>query len=79
MAYGYSNIFVTAPSPENLSTVFEFVLKGFDLLHFRLVFFVEWVMGEGGGERGVEDLCALNSIDTVAKSLVQLLPQKKNV
>ncbi|CAN0526473.1 unnamed protein product, partial [Ectocarpus sp. 8 AP-2014] len=35
IAYGYSNIFVTAPSPENLSTVFEFVLKGFDLLHFR--------------------------------------------
>ncbi|CAN0119983.1 unnamed protein product, partial [Ascophyllum nodosum] len=34
VAYGYSNIFVTAPSPENLSTVFEFVLKGFDLLHF---------------------------------------------
>ncbi|CAN0114859.1 unnamed protein product, partial [Ectocarpus sp. 4 AP-2014] len=34
IAYGYSNIFVTAPSPENLSTVFEFVLKGFDLLHF---------------------------------------------
>lgn len=35
IAYGYSNIFVTAPSPENLATVFEFVLKGFDLLHFR--------------------------------------------
>lgn len=34
IAYGYSNIFVTAPSPENLATVFEFVLKGFDLLHF---------------------------------------------
>eukprot|EP00928_Gymnodinium_smaydae_P038712 TRINITY_DN26640_c0_g1_i1.p1 TRINITY_DN26640_c0_g1~~TRINITY_DN26640_c0_g1_i1.p1 ORF type:complete len:1041 (-),score=246.90 TRINITY_DN26640_c0_g1_i1:44-3166(-) len=32
IAYGYSNIFVTAPSPENLTTVFEFVLKGFDAL-----------------------------------------------
>mmetsp|Transcript_45154 Transcript_45154/g.98178 ORF Transcript_45154/g.98178 Transcript_45154/m.98178 type:complete len:1025 (-) Transcript_45154:61-3135(-) len=32
VAYGYSNIFVTAPSPENLSTVFEFILKGFDAL-----------------------------------------------
>ena len=27
IAYGYSNIFVTAPSPENLGTVFEFILK----------------------------------------------------
>ena len=26
----YSNIFVTSPSPENLRTVFEFVLRGFD-------------------------------------------------
>ncbi|KAG5186846.1 GNAT acetyltransferase 2-domain-containing protein [Tribonema minus] len=34
IAYGYSNIFVTAPSPENLGTVFEFVLKGFDLLKY---------------------------------------------
>eukprot|EP00929_Paragymnodinium_shiwhaense_P120168 TRINITY_DN92075_c0_g1_i1.p1 TRINITY_DN92075_c0_g1~~TRINITY_DN92075_c0_g1_i1.p1 ORF type:complete len:1029 (+),score=279.74 TRINITY_DN92075_c0_g1_i1:154-3240(+) len=32
IAYGYANIFVTAPSPENLSTVFEFILKGFDAL-----------------------------------------------
>jgi tRNA(Met) C34 N-acetyltransferase TmcA len=28
IAYGYANIFVTAPSPENLKTVFEFLLKG---------------------------------------------------
>jgi N-acetyltransferase 10 len=28
IAYGYANIFVTAPSPENLKTVFEFALKG---------------------------------------------------
>jgi N-acetyltransferase 10 len=27
IAYGYSNIFVTSPSPENLNTLFEFVLK----------------------------------------------------
>lgn len=43
VAYGYSNIFVTAPSPENLTTVFEFLLKGFDALgmtehqHYDLV------------------------------------------
>lgn len=27
LALGYSNIFVTAPSPENLTTLFEFILK----------------------------------------------------
>lgn len=28
IAFGYSNIFVTSPSPENLKTLFEFVFKG---------------------------------------------------
>ena len=35
IAYGYSNIFVTSPSPENLKTFFEFILKGFDALHYQ--------------------------------------------
>lgn len=28
VAFGYANIFVTSPSPENLKTFFEFVFKG---------------------------------------------------
>jgi N-acetyltransferase 10 len=32
VSLGYSNIFVTSPSPENLKTLFEFVFKGFDAL-----------------------------------------------
>lgn len=35
VAYGYSNIFVTAPSPENLNTVFDFIFKGFDALKYK--------------------------------------------
>ena len=35
VAYGYANIFVTSPSPENLRTLFEFVLKGFDVLGYK--------------------------------------------
>ncbi|KAF4654561.1 N-acetyltransferase 10, partial [Perkinsus olseni] len=31
---GYSNVFVTAPSPENLTTLFEFVLKTFESLGY---------------------------------------------
>lgn len=34
IAYGYSNIFITSPSAENLRTLFEFILKGFDALNF---------------------------------------------
>ena len=33
--FSYSNIFVTAPSPENLKTMFEFVFKGFDALEYQ--------------------------------------------
>lgn len=32
--HGYSNIFVTSPLPENLTTLFEFIFKGFDALGF---------------------------------------------
>ncbi|KAH9311210.1 hypothetical protein KI387_026245, partial [Taxus chinensis] len=35
IAAGYSNIFVTAPSPENLKTLFQFVFKGFDALEYK--------------------------------------------
>ncbi len=34
IAHDYSNIYVTSPSPENLKTLFEFVLKGFDALGY---------------------------------------------
>ncbi|XP_077867158.1 RNA cytidine acetyltransferase-like [Saccoglossus kowalevskii] len=35
VAFSYSNIFVTAPSPENLRTMFDFVFKGFDALEYQ--------------------------------------------
>lgn len=34
VAHGYSNIFITSPSPENLKTLFEFVFKAFDALGY---------------------------------------------
>ena len=45
LALGYSNIFVTAPSPENLRTLFEFVFKGLDELGYK-------VGHRGLGDRG---------------------------
>lgn len=35
IVYGFSNIFVTAPSPENLGTVFEFILAGLDAMNYK--------------------------------------------
>ncbi len=35
VAHGYSNIFITSPSPENLKTLFEFIFKGFDALSYN--------------------------------------------
>lgn len=35
VAFGYSNIFVTSPSPENLNTLFEFVLKGLNTMGYE--------------------------------------------
>lgn len=35
IAAGYSNIFVTAPSPENLKTLFDFICRGFDVLEYK--------------------------------------------
>lgn len=32
---GYSNIFVTAPSPDNLKTLFEFIRVGLELLEYK--------------------------------------------
>ncbi|XP_076069467.1 RNA cytidine acetyltransferase-like isoform X2 [Oratosquilla oratoria] len=35
IAFGYSNIFVTSPSPENLNTLFEFVLKALNEMGYE--------------------------------------------
>lgn len=35
IVHGFSNIFVTAPSPENLTTMFEFVFRGLDALNYK--------------------------------------------
>jgi N-acetyltransferase 10 len=35
IAKGYVNVFVSSPSPSNVATLFEFLIKGFDALGFR--------------------------------------------
>jgi N-acetyltransferase 10 len=35
IGFGYSNIFITSPSPENLKTLFEFIIKGFEVMDLQ--------------------------------------------
>ncbi|KAI0308709.1 hypothetical protein OF83DRAFT_1160306 [Amylostereum chailletii] len=35
LAHGYSNMFMTSPSPENVKTLFEFIFKGMDALGYE--------------------------------------------
>lgn len=51
VAYGYSNIFVTAPSPENLKSVFEFLIAGLNAVKFKEHIDYE-VLQEHRGEEG---------------------------
>lgn len=34
--FGFTNIFVTSPTPENLFTLFEFVIKGFEAMDYTV-------------------------------------------
>ncbi|KAK0425983.1 hypothetical protein QR680_009485 [Steinernema hermaphroditum] len=34
VGFGYTSIFVTSPSPENLKTLFEFIVKGFEAMDY---------------------------------------------
>ncbi len=36
LALGYANIFVTAPSPENLKTLFEFAVAGLEQMGYKV-------------------------------------------
>lgn len=48
VAHGYSNMFVTSPSPENLKTLFEFLLKGLDALGYEEI--ADWDIQRGTGD-----------------------------
>ncbi|OMJ19061.1 UPF0202 protein KRE33 [Smittium culicis] len=47
IAHGYSNIFVTSPSPSNLKTLFEFLFKGFDALGYEEHLDYDIIMSNG--------------------------------
>lgn len=71
LAKGVTNIFVTAPAPENLTTFFEFTIKGLELLGFKQSVHFEVVKSANkNGERTVETVVRINFYAT-HKQIVQ--------
>ena len=48
VVYGYSNIIITAPSPENLKTFFDFLIKGLNALNYTE--HKDYIIQEGTGD-----------------------------
>ena len=70
VAYGYSNIFVTAPSPENLKSVFEFLIAGLNAVKFKEHIDYE-VLQEHRGEDGVGNVVTRVNIFREHRQTVQ--------
>lgn len=71
LAKGITNIFVTAPSPDNLTTFFEFAVMGLELLGFKQSVHFEVVRNSNKTtERTVETVVRINFFAT-HKQIVQ--------
>jgi hypothetical protein len=70
LALGYSNIFVTAPSPENLRTLFEFVFKGLDELEYKVRYGLAALGGTVLGHAACSELCAASWVAQSAHMLL---------
>lgn len=73
VSYGYSNVFVTAPSPENLKTVFEFIVSGLVALKYTEHLDFE-VIQEHQGEIG-KVVVRINIFKHHRQTIQYILPQ----
>ncbi|CAE7507112.1 nat10, partial [Symbiodinium microadriaticum] len=72
IAYGYSNVFVTAPSPENLKSVFEFLISGLVAVKFKEHIDFE-VIKENRGDAG-SVVCRVNIFREHRQTVQYVLP-----
>lgn len=72
VAQGYANIFVTAPSPENLKTVFEFVILGLNALKYSEHLDYE-ILQEYQGEMG-KVVTRINIFQSHRQTIQYILP-----
>ncbi len=77
VVFGYSNIFVTAPSPENLKTFFEFVIKGLGALNYRE--HKDFEIQEGVEEPFRHHVIKINIFRDHKQSISYILPTDVNI
>ncbi len=77
VVFGYSNIFVTAPSPENLKTFFEFVIKGLQALNYRE--HKDFEIQEGVEEPFKNNVIKINIFRDHKQSISYILPTDVNI
>jgi N-acetyltransferase 10 len=77
VVFGFSNIFVTAPSPENLKTFFEFVVKGLLALNYKE--HKDFEIQEGTEEPFKNNIVKINVFRDHKQSISYLLPTDVNI
>ncbi len=77
IVFGYSNIFVTAPSPENLKTFFEFVVKGLIALNYRE--HKDFEIQQGVEEPFKNNIIKINIFKDHKQSISYILPTDVNI
>lgn len=77
VVFGFSNIFVTAPSPENLKTFFEFVVKGLITLGYRE--HKDFSVQEGIEEPFKNNIIKINIFRDHKQSISYILPTDVNL
>uniref|UniRef100_T1K0U0 RNA cytidine acetyltransferase n=1 Tax=Tetranychus urticae TaxID=32264 RepID=T1K0U0_TETUR len=74
IANNFCNIFVTSPSPENLKTFFEFVIKGLSALHLKQNFDFDIInSNEPSHNKSIVMVCILNQFN----QKIQYVPPKE--
>jgi N-acetyltransferase 10 len=77
VVFGYSNIFVTAPSPENLKTFFEFVIQGLKALNYKE--HKDFEIQEGVEEPFKNNIIKINIFRDHKQSISYILPTDVNI
>ncbi|PVV04845.1 hypothetical protein BB560_000639 [Smittium megazygosporum] len=78
IAHGFSNIFVTSPSPSNLKTLFEFLFKGFDALGYEEHLDYDIIMSNNNS-LGTNCVVRVNVFKHYRQTIQYIMPQDSHM
>ena len=78
VAYGYSNIFITSPNPENLGTVFEFLFRGLDAMGYQDHTDYE-ILRDTSAETGIKNVVRVNIFRNHRQTIQYITPSNDRV